>query len=233
MAELYLIPSNIGNSDWQFVLPVSIAGVINSTRFFIVENKRSARRFLKKVDRGIDIDELTFFELNKHTDPADIPAFLDPLAQDQDVAVISEAGCPGVADPGAAVVRLAHQKGFTVSPLVGPSSIVLALMASGFNGQNFAFNGYLPVQANERAKEIRRLENLLTKSGQTQIFIETPYRNNALVKDLLKTCSPATLLCIAANLTDNHEFIATKSVAQWKGKVPDLHKQPAVFLIGE
>jgi 16S rRNA (cytidine1402-2'-O)-methyltransferase len=232
MAALYLIPSNIGDSDWQYTLPAGISGIIMNTRFFIVENVRTARRFLKWVNRETDIDRLEFFELNKHTAPADIPSYLIPLSQGHDMAVISEAGCPGVADPGAAVVRLAHQKGFQVVPLVGPSSVLLALMASGLNGQHFAFNGYLPVRPNERLREIGQLENQMKKTGQTQIFIETPYRNNALVKDLLKSCSPDTLLCIAANLTGEKEFIVTRSVAQWKGKVPDLHKQPAVFLIG-
>lgn len=232
MAELYLLPSNIGDTDWQNVLPAGIGRVIAKTRFYIVENIRSARRFLKQVDHEIDIDRLEFFELNKHTESTDVPSFLNPLGDGHDIAVISETGCPGVADPGAAVVQLAHQKGFKVVPLVGPSSVVLALMASGFNGQNFAFNGYLPVRSKERSKKILNLENQVKKTGQTQIFIETPYRNNALLKDLLKTCSPATQLCIAANLTSENEFVATKTIDQWKGKVPDLNKQPAVFLIG-
>jgi 16S rRNA (cytidine1402-2'-O)-methyltransferase len=232
MAELYLLPSNIGDTDWQNVLPAGIGRVIAKTRYYIVENIRSARRFLKQVNPEIDIDRLEFFELNKHTNPSDVPSFLNPLGQGQDVAVISEAGCPGVADPGAAVVRLAHQKGHKVVPLVGPSSIVLALMASGFNGQNFTFNGYLPVQSKERSKEIVNLESKVKKSGQTQIFIEAPYRNNALMKDLLKFCSPDTLLCIAVNLTSENEFVVTKRIDQWKVKVPDLNRQPAVFLIG-
>lgn len=232
MAALYLIPSNIGDAEWQYTLPAGISDIIARTRFYIVENVRTARRFLKWINRETDIDGLEFFELNKHTSPDEIPSFLIPLSKGNNVAVISEAGCPGVADPGAAVVRLAHQKGLRVVPMVGPSSVVLALMASGLNGQHFAFNGYLPVRPNERIKEIALLENRIKKTGQTQIFIETPYRNNALVKDLLNSCSPDTLLCIAANLTGEKEFVSTRSVAQWKGKVPDLHKQPAVFLIG-
>ena len=232
MAELFLVPNVLSDGDWQNVLPARIFPVLTQTRYFIVENIRTARRFLKQVNQQIDIDELTFFELNKYTASEALPAFLKPLETGENVAVISEAGCPGIADPGAEVVKLAHQKGFKVVPLVGPSSIVLALMASGLNGQSFAFNGYLPVRSNERSRAIASLEKLAQKNGQTQIFIETPYRNNQLINDLLKTCSPSTLLCIAANLTGENEFMATKSVVQWKGKVPDLHKQPAIFLIG-
>jgi 16S rRNA (cytidine1402-2'-O)-methyltransferase len=232
MAELYLVPNVLSDGDWQNVLPAKIFPVVTQTRFFIVENIRTARRFLKLVNQEINIDRLTFFELNKYTQPGDLPRFLKPLENGEDVAVISEAGCPGVADPGADIVRLAHQKGYKVVPIVGPSSIVLALMASGLNGQNFAFNGYLPVRTNERIRAISNLEKRVKGSEQTQIFIETPYRNNQLVNDLLKTCSPSTLLCIAANLTGENEFVVTKPVSEWKNKVPDLHKQPAIFLIG-
>jgi len=232
MAELYLVPNVLSEGDWQNVLPATTFPVVTQTRYFIVENIRTARRFLKQLNQEINIDRLTFFELNKHTQPEELPGFLQPLEDGADVAVISEAGCPGVADPGAEVVKLAHEKGFKVVPLVGPSSIVLALMASGLNGQNFAFNGYLPVRANERIRAISQLEKKIKSNGQTQIFIETPYRNNQLINDLLKTCSPSTLLCIAANLTGENEFVVTKTIGQWKGIVPDLHKQPAIFLIG-
>ena len=232
MAKLFLIPNVLSDGDWQNVLPVNVLPVLTNTRFFIVENIRTARRFMKQVNKDIDIDRLTFFELNKHTHPNEIPSFLRPLENGEDVAVISEAGCPGVADPGADIVKLAHQKGIAVVPLVGPSSILLALMASGLNGQNFAFNGYLPVQSNERMRAINSLEKKVRNEHQTQIFIETPYRNNQLIADLLKTCSPSTLLCIAANITGENEFIATKSIGKWKKSVPDLHKQPAIFLIG-
>ncbi|HKL33402.1 MAG TPA: SAM-dependent methyltransferase [Tangfeifania sp.] len=232
MAKLFLIPNVLSDGDWQNVLPVNVLPVLTNTRFFIVENIRTARRFMKQVNKAIDIGQLTFFELNKHTHPNEIPSFLKPLENGEDVAVISEAGCPGVADPGADIVKLAHQKGIAVVPLVGPSSILLALMASGLNGQNFAFNGYLPVQSNERMRAINSLEKKVRNEHQTQIFIETPYRNNQLIADLLKTCSPSTLLCIAANITGENEFIATKSIGKWKKSVPDLHKQPAIFLIG-
>ncbi len=233
MAELFLVPNILSEGEWQNVLPARVFPILSQTRHFIVENIRTARRFLKQVNREINIDELVFFELNKYTPPVELPFFLKPLEQGENVAVISEAGCPGIADPGAEIVKLAHQKGYKVIPLVGPSSIVLALMASGLNGQQFAFNGYLPVKAGERPKAISSLEKVAQKTGQTQIFIETPYRNNQMIDDLLKTCSPSTLLCIAANLTGEKEFIATKTISQWKGKTPDLHKQPAIFLIGK
>lgn len=232
MASLYLIPNVLAEGDWQNVLPANILPILSSTKFFIVENIRTARRFMKMVNSDIDIDSCTFFEINKYTDSKDLPGFLKPLIDGNDVAVISEAGCPGVADPGADVVRIAHQKDLKVVPIVGPSSILLALMASGLNGQNFAFKGYLPVKPNERSRELAILEKTIKSTRQTQIFIETPYRNNQLIGDILKSCSPETLLCIAANITGNNEFIQTKTVQQWKVKVPDLHKQPVIFLLG-
>lgn len=232
MAKLYLIPNVLSESDWQNVLPAQIHSILTNTKHFIVENTRTARRFMKQVNHEINIDDCTFFELNKRTRSSELPTFLKPLAQGFDVGIISEAGCPGIADPGADVVRIAHQKGFQVVPIVGPSSILLALMASGLNGQNFAFNGYLPVKPNERVKEIATLEKRIRSGRQTQIFIETPYRNNQMISDLLKTCSPSTLLCIAANITGENEFIATKTIQDWNKKVPELHKQPVIFLIG-
>lgn len=232
MAELYLVPNVLSEGNWQHVLPARVYDVITGTRCYIVENLRTARRFIRQVNRDIVIDDLVFFELNKHTEASAIPGFLEPLGRGENIAVISEAGCPGVADPGADVVAIAHQKGYKVVPLVGPSSILLALMASGLNGQNFAFNGYLPVNSHERMKTLAQLEKKAVAEKQTQIFIETPYRNNSLTNDILKSCSPSTLLCIAANITAENELIATKPVAQWKKGIPDLHKQPVVFLIG-
>ncbi len=232
MGELYLVPNLLSEGEWQQVLPARIFSVVTGTRYFIVENLRTTRRFLKHVNREINIDELVFFELNKHTLPGDVSGFLKPLEEGHNMAVVSEAGCPGVADPGADVVRIAHQKGFRVVPLVGPSSVLLALMASGMNGQNFAFNGYLPVKSPERSRAISILEKKAVSEKQTQIFIETPYRNNALLADILKTCSPSTLLCIAADITGKEELVSTQPVGQWKKKVPDLNKQPVVFLIG-
>lgn len=232
MATLYLVPNVLAEGDWQHVLPASVFPVLTETRYFIVENIRTARRFMKQVNREIDIDACTFYEINKRTDQKDLPRFLKPLEEGNDIAVISEAGCPGVADPGADVVRIAHQKGYKVVPIVGPSSILLALMASGLNGQNFAFRGYLPVKPNERSRELDKLDKKIRSDGQTQIFIETPYRNNQLVEDIIKTSSPTTLLCIAASVTGGDEFIQTKPVQQWKGKVPNLHKVPTIFLLG-
>ena len=233
MAKLYLVPNVLSEGSWQNVLPSAVLPVLTETRHFIVENVRTARRFMKQVNSEINIDECTFYEINKRTKLAEIPSFLKPISEGLDVAVISEAGCPGVADPGAEVVKIAHQKGIQVVPLVGPSSILLALMASGFNGQEFAFKGYLPVKPGERTKEIAVLEKRVNSQGQTQIFIETPYRNNQLIADLLKTCAPDTLLCIAANLTGENEMVATKTIKQWKTALPNLHKQPAIFLIGK
>jgi len=232
MATLYLVPNVLADGNWQNVLPAQVFSILSQTRFFIVENIRTTRRFMKQINRDIDIDACTFYEINKRTDPKDLPRFLSPMESGNDIAVISEAGCPGVADPGADVVRIAHQKGLKVVPIVGPSSILLALMASGLNGQNFAFRGYLPVKPHERSKELATLDKRIKTQKQTQIFIETPYRNNQLAEDILKSCSPSTLLCIAANITGEKELIQTKTVQQWKGKLPDLHKQPTIFLIG-
>jgi 16S rRNA (cytidine1402-2'-O)-methyltransferase len=232
MAALYLVPNVLAEGDWQLVMPAQIETILTNTRYFIVENIRTARRYMKQVNHEINIDECTFYEINKRTQVQDLPRFLKPLVDGKDIAVISEAGCPGVADPGADVVRMAHQRGFKVVPVVGPSSILLALMASGLNGQNFAFKGYLPVKPIERTKEIAALEKRIKTEKQTQIFIETPYRNNQLIADLLKTCSPSTLLCIAANITGEQEYIVTKTIQEWKGKTPDLHKQPVIFLLG-
>ena len=231
MAKLYLVPNVLSEGEWQNVLPAQIFSILTRTKYFIVENIRTARRFMKHVNREINIDECTYFELNKYTKETDIPTFLKPIEAGFDVAIISEAGCPGVADPGADVVKIAHQVGVKVIPLVGPSSILLALMASGLNGQNFAFNGYLPVKPNERSRAISTLEKKAKNEQQTQIFIETPYRNNQLIDDVVKTCSPSTLFCIAADVTGENEFIVTKTIRDWKNKTPDLHKVPAIFLL--
>jgi 16S rRNA (cytidine1402-2'-O)-methyltransferase len=233
MATLYLVPNVLADGDWQTVLPARVEPILSNTKYFIVENIRTARRFMKQVNREINIDACTFYEINKRTNTADLPRFLKPINDGYDVAVLSEAGCPGVADPGADVVKIAHQKGIKVMPIVGPSSILLALMASGMNGQNFAFKGYLPVKPQERVKELQALEKTIKSNLQTQIFIETPYRNNQLVSDILKSCLPSTLFCIAANITGENEFIQTKSIQEWKkAGVPDLHKQPVIFLLG-
>ena len=219
---LYLLPVTLGDTPIETVLPSYNKEIILGISHFIVEDVRSARRFLKKVDREIDIDTLTFYPLNKHTSPEDISGYL---------GVISEAGCPAVADPGADVVAIAQRKNLKVVPLVGPSSIILSVMGSGFNGQSFAFHGYLPIEPGERAKKIRTLEQRVYAEHQTQLFIETPYRNNKMVEDILQNCRPQTKLCIAANITCEGEYIKTKTVKEWQGKVPDLSKIPCIFLL--
>ena len=228
--KLFLIPTTLGDSEINQVIPMHIQQLIPDLKHFIVENIRTTRRYLKKVDRNINIDELTFYELNKHTSPNDISGYLNAL-KEHDMGIISEAGCPGVADPGADVVKIAHTQDIKVIPLVGPSSILLSLMASGFNGQNFAFNGYLPIQAGERAKKIKQLDNRSINEGQSQMFIETPFRNMKMVDDLIQNCHPNTKLCIAADITLETEYIKTMPVKSWKNNVPDLHKRPTIFLI--
>lgn len=233
MAKLYLIPTTLGDTSIERVLPADLTQLISSVPVFIVENVRTARRFLKKVNQAIVIDDLTFFELNQHTDKKEISRFLEPIQQGLDIGIISEAGCPAVADPGADVVKIAHTKNIQVVPLVGPSSILMALMASGMSGQNFAFNGYLPIKNPEKAQQIKFLEKRMQTEGQTQIFIEAPYRNAQLLDDLLKNCEPQTMLCIAADITLDTEFILAKPVSYWKTHIPDIQKRPAIFMIGK
>lgn len=228
---LYLLPVTLGDTPWESVLPAYNKKIILGINHFIVEDVRSARRFLKKVDREIDIDSLTFYTLNKHTSAEDISGYLKPLFSGKPMGVISEAGCPAVADPGADVVAIAQQKNLRVIPLVGPSSIILSVMASGFNGQSFAFHGYLPIEPGERVKMIKHLEQRVYSENQTQLFIETPYRNNKMAEDILRNCRPQTRLCIAANITCEGEYIKTRTVKEWQGKVPDLSKIPCIFLI--
>lgn len=228
---LYLIPVTLGDTSIEKVLPSYNKEIILGIKHFIVEDIRSARRFLKKVERSIDIDSLTFYPLNKHTSPEAISGYLKPLVEGNSMGVISEAGCPAVADPGADVVAIAQRKNLRVIPLVGPSSIILSVMGSGFNGQSFAFHGYLPIEPNERAKRIKVLEQRVYSENQTQLFIETPYRNQKMMEDLIKNCRPQTKLCIAANITCESEYIKTKTIKEWQGKLPDLSKIPCIFLI--
>ena len=229
---LYLIPVTLGETEIEKVLPSYNHDIIVEIKHFIVENIRSARRFLKKVEKSIDIDELTFYELNRHTDRKLIGEYLKPLSKGQSVGIISEAGCPAIADPGADVVAIAQSAGYKVIPLVGPSSIILSLMASGFNGQSFAFNGYLPVDLPGRVKALKKLENKIYNEDQTQIFIETPYRNAKMIETILGACRPTTKLCIAAGITCPEEYICTRTVAQWKKeKLPELGKVPCIFLL--
>lgn len=231
MAALYLIPTSLGETSFDQILPAYNTGVITAIKFFIVENIRTARRFIKKCNPQINIDELTFFELNQHTSPEQIINFIQPLYDGNDVGVISEAGCPAIADPGADVVALAQAKQFRVIPLTGPSSILLALMASGFNGQSFAFAGYLPIQPNERVKTLKKLENRVYSENQSQLFIETPYRNMKMFEDIISVCQPDTKLCVAADITLASEFIRTKKIKEWKKQAPDLNKRPCIFIL--
>jgi 16S rRNA (cytidine1402-2'-O)-methyltransferase len=221
---LYLLPVMLGDTSWEQVLPAYNKEVILGIRHFIVEDVRSARRFLKKVEKSIDIDVLTFYPLNKHTSPEAISGYLKPLMAGESMGVISEAGCPAVADPGADVVAIAQRKGLKVVPLVGPSSIILSVMGSGFNGQSFAFHGYLPIEPAERAKRIKQLEQRVYAEDQTQLFIETPYRNMKMMEDILRNCRPQTRLCVAANITCADAFIRTRTVKEWAGHLPSLNK---------
>ncbi len=228
---LYLLPVTLGDTTIEKVLPSYNKEIILGIKHFIVEDVRSARRFLKKVEQSINIDELTFYPLNKHTSPDDIAGYLKPLENGNSMGVISEAGCPAVADPGADVVAIAQRKNLKVVPLVGPSSIILSVMGSGFNGQSFAFHGYLPIEANDRMKRLKELEQRVYNEHETQIFIETPYRNEKMMEDVLRACRPTTKLCIAANITCEGEYIKTKTLKEWKGHFPVLGKVPCIFLI--
>jgi len=229
--KLYLIPATLGDTEPLEVLPISIKQAIESIDHYIVENEKSARQFIKKILPRKSQPDLHIEQLNKFTEPDRIPAFLDPCLNGQNIGVLSEAGCPGIADPGADVVLLAHEKGIQVVPLVGPSSIFLALMASGLNGQNFAFNGYLPIEASERKRSLKKLERLSKEKNQTQLFIETPYRNDKLFLDVTKHLAPETRFCLAVDITLPTEFIRTKTIGEWRNESPDLHKRPAIFLI--
>ena len=228
---LYLIPVTLSDVPLSQVLPAANIEVVRGISHFIVENVRSARRFLKRCDRDIDINQLTFYELNRHTDPKDIVSYLAPLEAGKPMGVISEAGCPAIADPGADVVAIAQQRGMKVVPLVGPSSILMGLMASGFNGQSFAFVGYLPIEASARARQLKELEQRILRDDQTQIFIETPYRNNTLITDLVKYLPGNLRLCVASDITGENERIVTRTIAQWAARKPDFGKIPTIFLL--
>lgn len=228
---VYLIPCPIGTNDPADVLPKDTIKIIHELDYFIVENEKTCRQFIRAAGHPKQIRELDFEVLNKHTQPTDIIEFIKPCLEGKSVGVISESGCPGVADPGAFVVKTAHHKGIKVIPLIGPSSILLSLMASGFNGQSFSFVGYVPKESNDLKKRINELENISRKFNQTQIFIETPFRNRQLIENLKKYCSPNTELCIAANINQTDEIIVRKPVKQWKTNELDIHKIPAVFLI--
>ncbi|MCF4100914.1 SAM-dependent methyltransferase [Gillisia sp. M10.2A] len=229
--KLYLIPTTLGTSNSFDVMPAMVKNIIGKIDHYIVENEKTARKSIKQVDPNKQQSSLKLNSLNKFTNPADLPSFLDPCKEGLDVGLLSEAGCPGVADPGAEVVKLAHQMGIQVVPLVGPSSILLALMGSGMNGQSFTFHGYLPIDKKERKHELKMLERISAERNQAQLFIETPYRNNQLLEDMKQILHPSTQLCIACDLTLPSEYIITKSISDWAKTKVDLHKRPTMFII--
>lgn len=228
---LYLIPSVLAEDTAAAVIPAQVRSCVASLSYFLVENARTARRYIKTVCPEKVIEELQIVVIDKDSTEGEIKKALEPLKKGLSAGVISEAGCPGVADPGAELAKWAHRQQLPVVPLVGPSAILLALMASGFNGQSFAFHGYLPIDKKDRAQALRQLEKDMLQKDQTQIFMETPYRNNQLLQDLVQQLPPGYRLCIAANITAPNELIRTDTLANWKSQLPDLHKQPAVFLL--
>lgn len=231
LGKLYLIPTTLGDVSPDDVLPQTVKRTIDFIQEYIVENEKTARKFIKAIHPEKVQADLKISVLNKHTDFFDFEKMISPCLHGKNIGLMSEAGCPGVADPGAAIVKIAHEKGIQVVPLVGPSSILLALMGSGMNGQSFAFNGYLPIDKNEKKTAIKNYERLSFEKDQSQLFIETPYRNNKLVEDLLQTLQPSTLLCIATDITLPTEYIKTFTVQQWKKTKVDLHNRPTIFII--
>lgn len=229
--RLYLIPTLLGDGDFKRSIPEFNLELISEIKIFVVENEKSARKFIKTVLPKKVQSELQIHILNKHTDDNELSELSKLLEGSEPIGILSEAGLPAVADPGARLVRLAHKKNIPIIPLVGPSSILLALMASGMNGQQFSFHGYLPIDKNQRKQSIQKLETESRKNHCTQIFMETPYRNNQLIEDLIKYCQPSTLLCVAANITLEDEFIKTMCIREWAQKKADLHKKPAIFLL--
>lgn len=228
--RIYLIPVTLGGEDFLKVIPEKVISLTRLLRFFIVEDIRSARRFLRLIDKEFPINDTVFFELNEHTGESDIAHYLEPLLNGSDIGIMSEAGLPGIADPGARIIALAHQKKITVTPLSGPSSIVLALISSGLNGQNFSFNGYLPVKPAERTAKLRELEKKAGE-GYAQIFMETPYRNQKMLEAIITTCHNDTKLCIAADITLISESIRTMKISEWKKVLPSLNDKLVVFVM--
>ena len=230
---LYLIPVPLAENASAKSFTPYLVDTINSISEYIVENSKTARRFLKEAGLQIPQNDLLIHDYGKHNRDGNLQEFFQGLLNGKDVGLMSEAGCPGIADPGADIVAYAHQKGIKVVPLVGPSSILLALMASGFNGQSFTFHGYLPIDKVQRANKLKELENLSGRYQQTQLFIETPFRNNQMLEEILRSCQLQTKLCIASNLTADDEMVVTKTIAEWKRQVPDLHKKPVIFLLSK
>jgi 16S rRNA (cytidine1402-2'-O)-methyltransferase len=228
--SIYLIPVTLGGSDISAIIPDKVLEITKGLRFFIVEEIRSARRFLRLIDKQFPIDESWFRELNEHTKADDIAAFLDPAMKGNNIGLMSECGLPGIADPGARLISLAHRKRIKVIPLAGPSSILMALISSGLNGQKFTFNGYLPVKPEERVLKLRELEKR-SREGYAQVFMETPYRNQKMLNDILKTCNRDMHLCIASDITLPSESIITKKLSEWQDDMPDLNKKLVVFVL--
>ena len=229
--KLYLIPTRLGDNAPLEVLPMSVKKIIEFVDDYIVENEKTARNFIKKISSSKSQSSLKIHVLNKFTKPLEIESFLNACEEGKPVGLLSEAGCPGIADPGAEIVKIAHKKDIRVIPLVGPSSILLAMMASGMNGQKFTFNGYLPIESDERRKALKSLERESFASNTSQIFIETPYRNNKMLEEICKTLHPDTNVCIACDITLPSEYIKTKTVKEWKHTKVDLHKRPTIFII--
>ncbi|MCP9199726.1 SAM-dependent methyltransferase [Gramella sp. GC03-9] len=229
--KLYLIPVGLGDSNPDRVFPPLNKDIIEGIDDFIVENEKSARRFIKQILPEKSQQALVLHGLNKFTEASEIPSFLEAAKEGKNMGLLSEAGCPGVADPGAEIVRLAHQFNIQVVPLIGPSSILLAMMASGMNGQSFTFHGYLPIDKKERKHEIKQLERISAEKNQAQIFIETPYRNMKFLEDLVQNLHPATRICVACDLSLDTEFIKTATASEWAKTKADLHKRPAIFII--
>jgi len=228
--KVFLIPVTLGGDDFRYVIPEKVLEITRKLRFFVVENTRSARRFLRLIDRSFPIDESVFYELNEHTEEMDISHFLEPAIRGSDIGLMSEAGLPGIADPGARLIAIAHRKKIRVTPLAGPSSIIMALISSGLNGQNFSFNGYLPVKPEQRASRLKELERK-SQEGYAQIFMETPYRNQKMLDTILSTCHKETLLCIATDITLPTESIRTMNISAWRSEVPDLKDSYVVFVL--
>ncbi len=228
--KIYLIPVTLGGEDYQKVIPEKVLAVTRSLRLFVVEDLRSARRYLRLIDREFPINDSRFHELNEHTVEVEIEHYLDPVVNGSDMGIMSEAGLPGIADPGAKLVALAHRKHIRIIPLPGPSSIILALIASGLNGQNFSFNGYLPVKPAERAESLKTLEKK-AQEGYAQIFMETPYRNQRMVESILESCRGETRLCIAVDITLSGEVIRTMTISEWKKNIPAINDHPAIFIL--
>ena len=229
--KLYLIPTRLGDNAPLEALPISIKRIIENVDYYIVENEKTARRFIKKISSGKSQTSLKINILNKFTEETELPDYLNPCLDGKNVGLLSEAGCPAIADPGAEIVKIAHQKEIQVVPLVGPSSILLALMSSGMNGQSFSFNGYLPIEKSERKSALKQLERLSFEKKQTQIFIETPYRNNKMLEDICASLNVHTRVCVACDITLPTEYIKTQTVKGWKHTTVDLHKRPSIFII--